>query len=44
MGNNECHEMQVKIQNLPNPSAFVTTLKVGRTGIDLTAANHAVLT
>ena len=44
MGNVERTEMQLKFQDLPNPSVFVTTPKVGRTALNLTAANHAVLT
>jgi hypothetical protein len=44
MGNIECTDMPLKFQDLPNPSMFVTTPKVGRTGLNLTAANHAVLT
>jgi len=44
MGNNERIEMQLNFQDLPNPSVFVTTAKVGRTGLNLTAANHAVIT
>jgi len=44
MGNDERTEMQLKFQDFPNPSVFVTTPKVGGTGLNLTAANHAVLT
>jgi len=44
MGNNEQTEMQLKFQHSPNPSVFVTTPKVGGTGLNLTAANHAVIT
>jgi len=44
MGNNERTEMQLKFQDSPNPSVFVTTPKVGGTGLNLTAANHAVIT
>jgi len=44
MGNKESTEMQLKFQDLPNPSVFVTTPKVGGTGLNLTAANHAVMT
>jgi len=44
MGNDERTEMQLKLQDLPNPSVFVTTPKVGGTGLNLTAANHAVMT
>jgi len=44
MGNDERTEMQLKFQASPNPSVFATTPKVGRTGLNLTAANHAVIT
>jgi len=44
IGNNEGTEMQLKFQDSPNPSVFVTTPKVGGTGLNLTAANHAVIT
>jgi len=44
MGNDERTEMQLKFQDSPNPSVFVTTPKVGGTGPNLTAANHAVIT
>jgi len=44
MGNDERTEMQLKFQHSPNPSVFVTTPKVGGTGLNLTAANHAVIT
>jgi len=44
MGNDEHTEMQLKFQDSPNPSVFVTTPKVGETGLNLTAANHAVIT
>jgi len=44
MGNNERTEIQLKFQDLPIPSVFVTTPKVGGTGLNLTAANHAVIT
>jgi len=44
MGNKESTEMQLKFQDSPNPSVFVTTPKVGGTGLNLTAANHAVMT
>jgi len=43
MGNDECTEMRLKFQDSQNPSEFVTTPKVGRTGLNLTAANHAVI-
>jgi len=44
MGNDERTEMQLKFQDSPNPSVFVTTPKVGGTGLNLTVANHAVIT
>jgi SNF2 family DNA or RNA helicase len=44
MGNDERTEMQLKFQDSPNTSVFVTTPKVGGTGLNLTAANHAVIT
>jgi len=44
MGNDERTEMQLKFQDSRNPSVFITTPKVGRTGLNLTAANHAVIT
>ena len=44
MGHNEGTEMQLKFQDSPNPSVFVTTPKVSGTGCNLTAANHAVIT
>jgi hypothetical protein len=44
MGNDEQTEMQLKFQDSPNPSVFVTTPKVGGTGLNLTSANHAVQT
>ena len=44
MGNDEHTEMQLKFQDSANPSEFVTTPKVGGTGLNLTAANHAVIT
>jgi SNF2 family DNA or RNA helicase len=44
MGNDECTEMQLKFQGLPNPSVFVTIPKVGGTGLNLKAANHVVKT
>ena len=44
MGNDEWTEMQLKFQDSPNPSVFVTTPKVGGTGHNLTAAKHAVIT
>jgi len=44
MGNHERTEMQLKFQDLPNHSVFVTTPKVGGTGFNLTAVNHAEIT
>jgi len=44
MGNDERTERQLKFQDSPTPSAFVTTPKVGGTGPNLTAANHPVIT
>jgi len=43
LGNDQSTEMQLKFQDLPNPSVFVTTPKVGGTGLNLTAANHAAI-
>jgi hypothetical protein len=43
MGNDEWTEMQLQIQDSRNPSVFVTTLKAGGTGQNLTAANHMVI-
>ena len=44
MGNDECTEMQLKFQDSRNPSLFIITPKVGGTGLNHTAANHAVIT
>jgi len=44
MGNEERTEMQLRFQDPRNPSVFETTPKVGRTGLNLTAVNHAVIT
>jgi hypothetical protein len=44
MSNEEDTEMQLKFQDSRNPSVFVTTPKVGGTRLNLTAANHAVIT
>jgi hypothetical protein len=44
MGNDEQREMQLKFQDSRNPSLFPTTPKVGWTGLNLVAANHAVIT
>jgi len=43
MGNDERTELQLKFQNSQNSSIIITTPKVGRTGLNLTAANHAVI-
>jgi SNF2 family DNA or RNA helicase len=43
MSNNELTEMQPKFEESPNPSVFLTTPKVGETGINLTTANHKVM-
>jgi len=44
MGNDERTEMQLKFHDSPNSSVFVTTPKVGGTGLNLTAVNHVVIT
>jgi len=44
IGNHERAEMQLKIQDSPNPSVFISTPKLGGTGLNLTSANHAVIT
>jgi SNF2 family DNA or RNA helicase len=44
MGNDERTEMQLKFQDSRPPSVFVMTPQVGGTGMNLTAANHAVIT
>ena len=44
MGDDERTEMQLKFHDSPHPSVFVTTPNVARTGLNLTAANHAVIT
>jgi len=44
MGYDEQTEMQFKIQDLRNPTVCLTTPKVHGTGLNLTAANHAVVT
>jgi len=44
MGNDERTDMQLKFQDSPNPSVFVTSPKVGGTCLNLRAANHAVIT
>jgi len=44
MGNDERKEMKLKFHDLPKPSEFMMTPKAGRTGLNLTAGNHAVIT
>jgi len=44
MGNDECTEMQLKFQDSRIPSELITTPKLGGTGLNLTAANRAVIT
>jgi len=44
MGNHERTQMQLKFQESPILSVFVTTPRVGGTGLNLTPANHAVIT
>jgi len=44
MVNDECTEMPLKFQDSRNPSVFVTTPEVGVTVLNLTAANHVVIT
>jgi len=44
MSKDERTEMQLKFQDSPNLSVFITTRKVGGTGIHRAAANHAVTT
>ena len=41
IGNDDCTEMQLKFQDLRNPSLFVTTPKVGGTRLNLSAVNVA---
>jgi SNF2 family DNA or RNA helicase len=38
MGNNERTELQLEFQDSPNTSVFITTPKVGGTGLNLTVA------
>jgi len=42
--NNECSVMQLTFQVSPNASVFITTPKVGRTGINLAMSIHALMT
>jgi len=44
MGNEECTEMQLKFEELLIPYVFITTPKVDRTGLNLAAGNHVVIT
>jgi hypothetical protein len=44
MGNNERTKMQLKFQDSPNPSVFVTTHNVSGISLNLTAATQAVIT
>jgi len=44
MGNNERTEIQLRFQESQNPFVFLTTPNVGGTGLNLTAANHGVMT
>jgi hypothetical protein len=44
MGNDKHTEMPLKFQDSATPCVFVTTPKVGGTGLNFTSANHAVIT
>jgi len=44
MGIDELTEMQLKFQDSRNALVFITTPKVGGTGVHVTAANHGVIT
>jgi hypothetical protein len=44
LGNDERTDLQLKFQDSRNPSVFITTPKVGGKGLNLTAANRAVIT
>jgi SNF2 family DNA or RNA helicase len=44
MGNHGRTAMRLTFQDLPNPCVFETTPKVVGTGLNLTAANQAVVT
>jgi len=44
IGKDERTEMLLNLQASSNPSVFVTTPKVGGTGLSLTATHHAVIT
>jgi len=43
LGNDECTEMQLKFQDSQTPSVFITTTKVGGTGLNLTDENHTLI-
>jgi len=44
IGNDDCAEMQLKFQDSPNPSLFISTPNVGGSHLILTVPNHAVIT
>jgi len=44
MGNDERTEMQLRFQDSRDPCVFIMTPEVDATGLNLTAANHAVIT
>jgi hypothetical protein len=44
MGNDDRTEMQRNFQNSHNRFIFLTTANVGWTDLDLTGANHAIVT
>jgi hypothetical protein len=44
LGNDEHAEMLLKLHDLPNPSVFETTSKLGGTGLILTVPTHAEIT
>jgi len=44
MGHDERTEMQLQFPDSRNPSVFITTPKAGGTGLNLIAANQAVIT
>jgi hypothetical protein len=44
LGNDERTDLQLKFQDSRNPSVFITIPKVCGIGLNLTAANHAVIT
>lgn len=43
VGNDECTEIKIKFQHSRNASGFVTTPNLDRTGLNLSAANRAVV-